>query len=464
MVNEAIAAPKLQELLDARGVSRRSFMKLCGAVAAAAGLGQLAAPKVAQALEESVIGAQKGDLYPVIWIEGASCTGCTESFAQVDTPDPATVVLEMLSLNYSETLSAAAGYSMEEAKKQTIEAGNYILVYEGAVLERWEGNALRVAGEPGTKHLIEAAENANAVVALGSCAVNGGWMGANPNSSGALGVQQFLQKNGIETPVVNIPGCPANPEWLVAVLVDVINLGKLPELDSMNKPSVIFGQTIHDNCERRGHFENGEFVYTPGSEEEAKGYCLYPLGCRGPQTYSDCSVTLWNHGRSWCVKSGAPCIGCCEANPADPGQNWVEVNTPFRNRHRDLRLFNIPFQPGTVAIGLTALVAAALCVHAFGMKKTGRMDGGAPFEKIRKWDEKNPDKAIGQYEDIKAVIAEVEADRKSAELDKQERADHAAKSKEQYAKAKATQAEEEAKAAAAADEAAQEADAEGGQE
>ena len=207
MVNEATAS-EFSGMLEARGVTRRSFMKLCGTIAVAAGLSELAAPRVASALENSVIGATKGNLYPVIWIEGASCTGCTESFAQVETPDPAEVVLELLSLNYSETLSAAAGWSMEEAKEQTIESGNYVLVYEGAVLEGWGGQALRVADKPGTEHLIEAAKNAKTVVALGSCAVNGGWMGAHPNSSDALGVEQFLKKSGIEVPVVNMPGEP----------------------------------------------------------------------------------------------------------------------------------------------------------------------------------------------------------------------------------------------------------------
>ena len=389
---------EFQELLSSRGVTRRSFMKLCGAIAVAAGLSELAAPRVAQALEGSVIGATKGNLYPVIWIEGASCTGCTESFAQVESPDPASVVLELISLNYSETLSAAAGHSMEEAKAQTIKAGNYILVYEGAVLERWEGQALRVADKPGTEHLLEAAANANAVVALGSCAVNGGWMGAHPNSAGALGVQQFLEKNGIDKPVVNVPGCPANPEWLVSVLVDVVMMGKLPDLNAENKPAGIFNQTIHDNCERRGHFENGEFVYEFGSKEEALGYCLYPLGCRGPQTKANCGVTLWNNRRSWCVQAGTPCIGCCEANPNDPGQNWVEVNTPFYKRHRDLRIGDWMVQPGTIALIITGVVAGALVVHGFGMKITGRMDGGADFEKVRGWDAKHPDKSIGKYD------------------------------------------------------------------
>lgn len=394
-----------QGMLEARGVSRRSFMKLCGTLAVMAGLGEVAAPRVAQALEESVIGASQGDLYPVIWIEGASCTGCTEAFAQIDAPDPAAVVLEMISLNYSETLSAAAGWSMEEAKEQTIAAGNYILVYEGAVQNGWGGNALRVAGKTGNEHLIEAAEKANAVVALGSCAVNGGWMAAHPNPSNAEGVQKFLKEQGIDTPVINIPGCPPNPEWLCAILIDVLLLGKLPELNAENKPVQIFGQTVHDNCQRRGHFENGEFVYQFGSPEEAKGYCLYPLGCRGPQTKANCGVVRYNHRRSWCVEAGAPCIGCCEANPENPGQNWVEVNTPFFKRHRDLRIGDFVVQPGTIAAAVTGVVAAALVVHGFGMKAAGRVPKGADFEKVRAWDAKHPDKSIGVYakEDVEAA-------------------------------------------------------------
>ena len=404
MDNKA-TVPEFQGMLESRGVSRRSFMKLCGTLAVMVGLGEAAAPRVAQALEESVIGASQGDLYPVIWIEGASCTGCTEAFAQIDAPDPASIVLETISLNYSETLSAAAGWSMEEAKEQTIAAGNYILIYEGAVLNGWDGNALRIAGKTGNEHLIEAAEKANAVVALGSCAVNGGWMAAHPNPSNAQGVQQFLKAQGIETPVINIPGCPPNPEWLCAILVEVLLLNKLPELNAENKPAQIFGQTVHDNCQRRGHFENGEFVYQFGSPEEAKGYCLYPLGCRGPQTKANCGVVRYNHRRSWCIEAGAPCIGCCEANPENPGQNWVEVNAPFLKRHRDLRIGDFMVQPGTIALGLTGIVAAALVVHGFGMKAAGRVPQGAEFEKVRAWDAKHPDKSIGVYskEDLDAA-------------------------------------------------------------
>ena len=240
---------------------------------------------------------------------------------------------------------------MEKAKEQTIEAGNYILVYEGAVLNGWNGNALRVAGKTGNEHLIEAAEKATAVVALGSCAVNGGWMAAAPNASNATGVQAFLKEAGHQRAHHQHPGLPGRtPSGSARCSSTYLLLGELPELNAENKPTQIFGQTIHDNCQRRGHFENGEFVYQFGSPEEAKGYCLYPLGCRGPQTKANCGVVRYGTTVvAWCVEAGAPCIGCCEANPNNPGQNWIEVNTPFFKRHRDLHIGDWKFQPGTIA-------------------------------------------------------------------------------------------------------------------
>ncbi|MDD5806165.1 MAG: hydrogenase small subunit [Eggerthellales bacterium] len=424
-MDKEATASQLSEILEARGVSRRSFMKLCGTLAVMAGLGEAAAPRVAQAVESSVIGAASGNLYPVIWMEGASCTGCTESFAQIDAPDAASVVLELISLNYCETLSAAAGESMELARTQTIEqaAGNYILVYEGAVLKGWEGNAFRIAGEVGYEPLKETAANAAAVVALGSCAVNGGWCAAkqvyDPNGSdaraalpnnGAMGVQQFLTEEGIDVPVINIPGCPPNPEWLCAVLVNVLMLNAIPELTDEGKPAQIFSQTIHDNCERRGHFENGEFVYEFGSEEERKGYCLYAMGCKGPQTFSNCSVIRFNNRRSWCVASGAPCVGCTAASPMHPEQNWVDMHAPFFKRHRTINLFGMHIQPQTIALSIIGVEAVALVVHGFGMKAAGRTKG-APIEYMRDWDAKHPDKSIGAYseEEVAAYKAAKEA-------------------------------------------------------
>ena len=385
---QVVEGNKVAALLESRGISRRSFLGYCAGIAAMIGLSEAAAPQVADALE-SLIGKSQGALKPVLWLEGSSCTGCTESFAQVDTPDATTVVLELISLNYSETLSAAAGHSLEEARKQTIEAGGYILIYEGSVVEGWEGNALRIAEEKGTDILLETAYGAEAVIAFGSCACDGGWQAARPNPSKACGVQKFLKKNGVTTPVINIPCCPGNPEWLVAVLVEYLLMGRIPELNSKNEPKLMFDQTIHDNCPRRGHFENGEFVYQFGSEEERKGYCLYAVGCKGPQTFTNCPIVKWNRRRSFCIESGAPCAGCGTISPMHPARNWVDENTPFLARHRYYQLLDWKISPAAIGGVVTGLVVAVIAVHAVGMKLTGRTDGGADFETERAYDVKH---------------------------------------------------------------------------
>lgn len=398
------SAEAFEGMLEARGVSRRTFLKFCGVIAASIGLSEAAAPDVAQAIETSAT----GNMLPVVWLELASCTGCTESFAQSDTPDVGTVLLDLLSVNYSETLSAGAGWSLEASKEDTIKnnKGKYLLVVEGAVMEGWDGNALLIGQEEtydeysksgkvtrrkGTDITAEAAENAAAVLCVGSCAVDGGWQAATPNPGGALGVQMFLKERGISTPVVNLPTCPVNPEWVVSVVVDYLMLGQLPELTSKGYPKLIFGETIHDNCPRRGHFENGEFVYKFGSKEEELGYCLYAMGCKGPQTYTNCPITRWNAGVSWCVESGAPCAGCGCANPLKKDEDWVTVNAPFLKRHR---VIGTGVQPSTISYWVAGILAVALTAHGFGMKAAGRVPHGANIEKARMWDVKHPDKAL----------------------------------------------------------------------
>jgi hydrogenase small subunit len=402
MTTKETCIDRFDAMLEQRGVTRRRFLKFCGAIAASLGLSEALAPSIHEALAESVIGKTEGKLAPVIWLELASCTGCTESLASAETPDVATIVLDLISLTYAETLSAGAGFSLEEAKEQTIEAGGYIVVVEGALMEGWDGNALKIANEKGVDIVRHAASNATAIVCAGSCAVDGGWQAAVPNPGGATGIQAFLERSRADgsfehaiPPIINIPTCPSNPEHIIAVLVDVLLVGKIPELNKLGMPSLMFDEYIHDNCPRRGHFENGEFVYQFGSEEERKGFCLYPMGCKGPQTKSNCPIVRWNRRVSWCVEAGAPCAGCANANPLKDGFNWVDLNTPFLKRFKNLMIGDIPVQPMTIGIGITGLVAAALVVHGIGMKATGRTKGGADFEPERVWDAKHPDQALG---------------------------------------------------------------------
>lgn len=383
----------LYERLAERGVTRRDFLKFCGTVAGALGLSQTMVPTIAAAVEN----AAASNLFPAVWMNGGACTGCSESIAQATMPNVADVVLDLLSMNYMETVMYATGHDAHEAMFETAEKheGGFILIYEGAVMQGWDGNALRIAGKSALEELEQMAPKAAAVVAVGSCAVDGGWVKGYPNPADGTGVADYFAKKNIKTPVINLPGCPANPEHIVAVVVDVLLLGSLADgsilgkLDKAGRPKYLFGQTIHDNCPRRGHFENGEFVYEFGSEEEAKGYCLYPVGCKGPQTYSTCPTTMWNDKESWCVQSGSPCIGCM-------GFNWVDENTPFLGRFRRLGMNETGGVNPTVAGGIAgAAVAGALVVHGFGMWKAGRVGHGAPTEEMKEWDAKRLGKKKG---------------------------------------------------------------------
>ncbi len=401
MAQEAHGA--LHDLLAVRGVTRRDFLKYCGSVAAMLGLSETMAPQIAAALE----GAPK--LMPALWLNGGSCTGCTESIAQVDTPDVASIVLDYLSFEYFETIMAAAGSWAEHNITKRAEEGGYILVYEGSVMTGLDGNTLFVGGGPenegakkGIEILEEAAKNAAAVIAVGSCAVDGGWVYGYPNASEATGVAAWLQHKNIKTPVVSMPTCPVNPEWVVAMVVQLLLVAdrdpakflqvtpmvEVPYTDAVTgekvtllMPKAIYGQTIHDNCPRRGHFENGEFVTELGSKEEAMGYCLYKVGCKGPQTFTQCPVTRWNRRASWCVESGAPCIGC-------GGLNWVDNNSPFLKRMSDTRIGDTFVQPGTIGAAVGAAAAAGLVLHGIGMKAAGRIGDGPPMEEMKAYDRK----------------------------------------------------------------------------
>jgi hydrogenase small subunit len=358
----------IYDLLAARGVSRRDFVKYCGSVAAMLGLSEMYAPQIAAAVEA---GAK---LKPTVWLDLGLCTGCTESLAQVDTPDVATIVLDLLSVNYMETISAAAGKQTEEAKAKTIEEGGYILIVEGTVMTGEDGNTLRIAGKTGLEILKEAAAGADYVVCVGSCAVDGGWVRANPNPAGGMGVLDYMPE--LKPKTINLPTCPVNPEWIVAMVIDVLILGKVPAMDAHNRPTLIFGSSIHDNCPRRGHFENGEFVEQFGTEAEVKQWCLYKVGCKGPQTFTNCPSVRWNRRASWCVESGSPCIGCGNLN-------WVDNDAPFLERMPAVG----GIRPETIGTVLGGAAAAGLLVHGVASATSGRLKG-APTEKEKAYDAK----------------------------------------------------------------------------
>jgi len=301
------------ERLEAKGVSRRDFMKYCTFLTATLGLSSSMVPKVAEVF------ASPSQRPPVIWLNFGECTGCTEGLLRSAYPWIDELVLEILDIAYHETIMAASGEQAEEVLEDAVKKhdGKFICVVEGSIATNYNG----VYGKIGDKTFLEIAKHvcpkAAAVISYGTCACFGGLPAAAPNPGGYKGVSDAL---GIKT--LNISGCPPNPVNLVGTVVSYLLLGKLPALDNMGRPIFAFGQTIHDKCPRRSHFENDEFVEQFGSEEAKMGYCLYKMGCRGPETYNNCPSVKFNSGTSWPVQAGHPCIGCSE-----PGF-WDKM-TPF---------------------------------------------------------------------------------------------------------------------------------------
>ncbi|UCH61204.1 MAG: hydrogenase small subunit [Anaerolineales bacterium] len=291
----------VQQVLTERGLTRRDFLKFCSSMAGALALPRRYSTRIAQALE-----APKRT--PVIWMEFQDCAGCTEALLRASRPTVAEIVLDILSVDYHETIMAASGHRAEEAKKQTIDAGGYILVVEGSIPRAEDGVHCCIGGRTALDLLSEAASNALAVIAVGHCAAFGGVPRAAPNPTDAVGVMDLVK----DKPVLNLPGCPYNTVNLTATVVHFLTFGELPAMDELLRPLFAFGARIHDNCERRGHFDAGHFVMEWGDEGHRLGWCLYKMGCKGPVSFHNCPAVRYNDGASWPIGSGHGCIGCSE--------------------------------------------------------------------------------------------------------------------------------------------------------
>ncbi len=263
--------------------------------------------------------AKKVAEIPIIWISTGSCSGCSVSLLNAASPNIQELLLgqvlpdKHLSLGFHATVMAAAGeLAMGALEKYAHDyKGNYVLVVDGSTAIGEDGLFCMIGetkdGKPitGYQHVRDLGRNAMAVLAVGSCASFGGIPAAGPNPSGALSVKELYKKEGIPTTVVNIPGCPPHPDWIVGTVATLL-LGKDLKLDENGCPGAFFSECIHDNCPYRGHFDKGDFA-----ERFGEHGCLIKLGCKGPITHADCPTRKFNNGTSWCVEAGHPCIGCC---------------------------------------------------------------------------------------------------------------------------------------------------------
>lgn len=307
---------KMSKKLEKKGVSRREFMQFCTYLTATLGLSSSFVPKVAE-----VFAAPK-QRPPVIWLHFGECTGCSESMIRTMYPWVDELVLDILSIEYHETIMAAAGHQAEEVLQMAVKKykGKFICVVEGAIPTKYDGAYGKIGGRTFLEIGKEICPQAAAVICIGSCACFGGVQAAAPNPGGYKGVGEAL---GIKT--LNLAGCPPNPVNLIGTIVNYLLLGKLPDLDELGRPKFAYGKTIHDQCPRRSHFEMGEFVTEFGSQEAMDGWCLYELGCKGPETYNNCPTAKFHGGTSWPIQAGHPCIGCSQPNFWDKMRPFYEV-------------------------------------------------------------------------------------------------------------------------------------------
>ncbi|MCX6612184.1 MAG: hydrogenase small subunit [Acidobacteria bacterium] len=334
------------EVLERRGISRRDILTFCTMMAASLGLPKEAAAQIANALD-------KKPRIPVLWIHGLECTCCSESFIRSTHPIAQDILFNMISLDYDDTLQAAAGHQAEEIRRKIMKdyKGQYLLAVEGNAPTNDGGVYCTIGGETFTSILEEAAAGAKAIIAWGSCASNGCVQAAYPNPTGAKPVYKMIT----DKPVINVPGCPPIAEVMTGVLSYILTFDRLPELDSAKRPKMFYGQRIHDRCYRRSYFDAGQFVEAWDDEGGRKGWCLYKMGCRGPSTYNACASMKWNECVSFPIGSGHGCFGCSEEGFWDNG--------PFYER-----LANIP-NPTTdltadrIGLGLTTVVAGAIAAH-----------------------------------------------------------------------------------------------------
>lgn len=329
------------------GASRRDFLKFCSMTAAWLGLAPAMAPVMAHALETR-------PRLPVIWIEGLSCSCCTESFIRTSHPLASDIILNMISLDYNDVLMTASGEQAQAAFEDAIRdnRGNYILAVEGNAPFGNNGMYCIDGGRPWLEKLEEGARNAKAVVAWGTCACWGCVQAARPNPTDVKPVADIIH----DKPIIKIPGCPPLPEVMSALVAYIVTFDRLPDLDSQGRFAAFYGQHVHDQCVRRAHFDAGEFVEEWDDEGAKKGYCLYKMGCRGPTTFNACPTTRWNDGVSYPIESGHPCLGCSEQGFFDQGS--------FYERVAGVPLLGTMSTANGIAAGVAGAVAVGVAAHA----------------------------------------------------------------------------------------------------
>ncbi len=359
-------------------LTRRSFLAAAGAAGAALFL-KANAPAVAAAIA--------GSGKKLVWLRGSGCGGCTASMLNGGDPGVQSALEKIgLELAYHDefmlqqgvfvdgSLSGSSDHNSRIRLSELQAAGDYVLVVEGAIPDGPEGTGRYcMSGAMPFKQLfMEAAPGASCIVAAGTCASYGGVSrlfdaaaAAGVSFSGTSRALGAMKRYGLNNKVINVPGCPTHPEWLLLVLADVL-AGRDVELDMYSRPVALFGAAVHDSCPRRGAYDRGD-----RDNEFSGGNCLYSLGCKGPLAYADCPTRRWNGAVSMCTQAGGPCVACVE--PSFP-----DAFMPFFGKAESKELFAdlAVDDVAKVVIGASAIGAGIHAVKRLAIGESGREEKG----------------------------------------------------------------------------------------
>jgi NiFe hydrogenase small subunit HydA len=260
----------------------------------------------------------------LLWLQGGACSGNTMSFLNAEEPSVCDLVTDFgINVLWHPSLGFELGDQLHDLLRRLIggELPLDIFVFEGTVIRAPNGTGEwnRFAGRPMKDWVKELTAAANYTIAIGDCASWGGIPATAPNPTDSIGLQflkrdqggflgkDYRSKAGL--PVINVPGCPAHPDWITQIIV-ALATGRAEEiaLDDLQRPKTFFSSFTQTGCTRNMHF-----AYKVSATEfgQRKGCLFYDLGCRGPMTHSPCNRILWNRQSSK-TRAGMPCLGCTE--------------------------------------------------------------------------------------------------------------------------------------------------------
>ena len=239
-------------------LSRRDFVKLCSGTVAGFGVSQMFHPAIHEAFAQTLTGERP----PVFWVQGQGCTGCSVTLLNSTHPSIADVLLKIISLEFHPTVMAAEGEGAYEHMMRVAEKfkGKFIFAVEGAVPVAHDGKCCVVA--EANHHEVTMTEVTKVLAA-----------------------------------VINIPGCPPHPDWIVgtiglglqALATNTLGLLVKQGLDANGRPKAFY-KNVHMNCPHLSAFEAGHMVKTMSDKDG----CRFSMGCKGPRSACDSFERKWN--------------------------------------------------------------------------------------------------------------------------------------------------------------------------